>query len=442
MKRLGWMFGWLVFLCLGAVPASAQETSESTDDLLNLFFDCQGRGCRDLDFFRREIPVVNWVRDREDSDLHVLVTSQGTGGGGTLYSLSFIGRGASEGVDQELTASSSGDATDDDQRRALAEVLKLGLVRYLAGTPAADQIRISMGPEGGPGGPGGGGPGGPGAGPEGDDPWDYWVFRVGGNGFMNGESSFSSSNFSGNFSANRTTADWKFNASARFSRNESKFVLSDGDEVVSLREDWSASSLLVKSLGPQWSVGARAGSGKSTFLNEEFRWNVSPGVEYNFFPYSESSRRSLTLQALMNVRHWDYIEETIYGETAETRLAASLTAGLNQIQPWGRTNLSVTGSQYLHDSDLYQVSVFGSIEVRLFKGFSVNVSGNYAWIRDQLYPAGGGATSDEILTRQKALETSYNYFTSFGISYRFGSIFNNVVNPRFGGGGGGGRFFF
>jgi hypothetical protein len=36
--------------------------------------------------------------------------------------------------------------------------------------------------------------------------------------------------------------------------------------------------------------------------------------------------------------------------------------------------------------------------------------------------------------------TSYRYFVSGGISYRFGSIFNNVVNPRFTGSEG--VFFF
>jgi len=36
------------------------------------------------------------------------------------------------------------------------------------------------------------------------------------------------------------------------------------------------------------------------------------------------------------------------------------------------------------------------------------------------------------------LATGYRYFATVGISYSFGSIFNNVVNPRFGSSGGGG----
>jgi len=43
---------------------------------------------------------------------------------------------------------------------------------------------------------------------------------------------------------------------------------------------------------------------------------------------------------------------------------------------------------------------------------------------------------EDVLLRRYALETNYNYWTSIGFSYSFGSIFNNIVNPRFGGSSG------
>ncbi len=95
-------------------PLAAQGTPAAREGALDLFFDCQGFGCRDMDFFRREVPVVNWVRDREVSDLHVIITSQVTGGGGRLYTLAFIGRRALTGEDQELTVGTPGDATTDE----------------------------------------------------------------------------------------------------------------------------------------------------------------------------------------------------------------------------------------------------------------------------------------------------------------------------------------
>jgi hypothetical protein len=40
-----------------------------------------------------------------------------------------------------------------------------------------------------------------------------------------------------------------------------------------------------------------------------------------------------------------------------------------------------------------------------------------------------------VLVSRRQLETSYRYRVSVGGSYRFGSRFNNVVNPRMAGGG-------
>jgi hypothetical protein len=88
-------------------------------------------------------------------------------------------------------------------------------------------------------------------------------------------------------------------------------------------------------------------------------------------------------------------------------------------------------SQYLTDLDKYQISSFGSLDVRLFKGFSVEFFGEASRRRDQLSLRRGDATNEEILVRQRELATGYQYEIGFGISYSFGSIFNNVVNPRF-----------
>jgi hypothetical protein len=44
---------------------------------------------------------------------------------------------------------------------------------------------------------------------------------------------------------------------------------------------------------------------------------------------------------------------------------------------------------------------------------------------------------EKVLPWQRRLATQFQYYTSLSISNRFGSIFNNVVDPRFGGASGG-----
>lgn len=432
----------LLFAAVAAAPLSAQEPPvEGGAETVNLFFDCQGFGCWDLDFFRREIPFVNWVRDREVSDVHVLVTTQTTGGGGRQYRLNYIGRGRFDGQAQEVVVNTPGAATDDEVRRAIVARLRLGLGRYLAGTPLADRLRVAPeGPPGGQGGAQGDMAPPPGAGPV-DDPWDFWVFNLRLSSNMGGESSYSQSSLSTSASANRVTEAWKLGLTVNTYTFTQKFTLDSGTSEYT-RKRWSQDAMAVRSVTDRFSVGARAGMGRNSYVNEDFRWNVAPGVEFNVFPYSESSRRSLTVQALVDVRHWDYTEETLFGRMDETRVAASLTSALALVQPWGNVRVALDHSRYLHDTSKWQVVLEGGVQVRLFKGFSVGANGYYGWVRDQLYLPRGGATEAEILLRQRALATSFNYHTYLTISYRFGSIFNNVVNPRFGGSSGGMMMMF
>ena len=65
-------------------PDSAKPTVR-----LRVFLDC---GFCDFDFMRTEIAFVDYVRDRQDAQVHILVTNRQTGGGGTEFTLHFIGQ--------------------------------------------------------------------------------------------------------------------------------------------------------------------------------------------------------------------------------------------------------------------------------------------------------------------------------------------------------------
>lgn len=63
---------------------------------LAIFLDC---GFCDEDFIRQEMAYVDYVRDREVADVHVLVTQQNTGAGGEAQTFDLIGLGPFEGMD-------------------------------------------------------------------------------------------------------------------------------------------------------------------------------------------------------------------------------------------------------------------------------------------------------------------------------------------------------
>lgn len=394
---------------------------------VKVYIDCSGFWGCDSDYFRENLTYVDHVRDRAVADVHVLVTAQSTGAGGQEATLAFIGRGPFDRVNDQLRISWPPNSTDDAIRQALIGKIKLGLTRYVAHSEQADALRITVGAAAAKA------PAGPTR-----DPWDYWVFRVRFNGNMNGESSTSYESFSGGVSANRVTDAWKTSISGSASYRESSYDLGEDEPYVSISRDSSLNALQVKSLTGHWSLGVRGSIGSSTYTNKKLYVTAAPAIEYNLFPYAESTRRALVFQYAVGVSSTQYRELTIYDKTSETQATHSFLVDVEARQPWGQVSASVDFSQYLTQLANYRIQSFGMVELRLKKGLSLNVGGGGSWIRDQIYLPKGDATTEEILVRQRQLATSYSYSVYFGVSYTFGSIFNNVVNPRFSSSSGGG----
>jgi hypothetical protein len=435
MTRWIWPLAWLLML----IPAAAVHAQEPATDRLRVFVDCSFY-C-DMDFLRTEIGWVDYMRDRADAQVHILGTAQGTGGGGRRYTLEFIGLRSFVGRADTLEYTSAADDTEEITRRGIAQTIKLGLVPFIADSPLGRRLTISLADVD------------PGADaapvlPQ-RDPWNFWTFRISLNGNMNGESSQEAYRISTSLSANRTTDEWKLSVSGNGSYFEQEFTfpVESGDTTImstitSLTRSYSANTLTVKSLGPHMSLGARSSVSTSTFGNTSLSITVTPAVEFNLFPYSESTRRQLTALYAIGGRMLEYRDTTIFNRIEETRPLHSLTLGYATRQPWGSIDMSVEGSQFLHDRSKYRISVFSGLsDIRLFKGFSLSVFGRYALVRDQITLSREDLTQEQVLLRQRELATDYSFFVSGGISYRFGSIFNNVVNPRFTGSEGGIIFF-
>lgn len=411
----------------GLVAAAHAQDPPPTDrtDAIRIFLDCSFM-C-DETYLRQEITVVSYVRDRAVADVHVLVTTQGTGGGGTEYTIKFIGQGRFSGVEQTLKYVAPQTATSDERRKGVAEVLKQGLVRYVAETPLASRMKITFTPET------------LASQSAVKDRWNLWVFRTSVGGSVNGERSNKGRSIRGSASANRTTEAWKLSFFANGQYRENTFELSETETFTSISRNVDANAQVIKSLSTHWSAALLGSASASTFLNYDLRTRIAPAIEYDIFPYSQSTRRMLTLQYSVGFDSLNYQEETIFFKTSERLIDHRFGTSLSLRQPWGSASAAVDFSQYLSKPDKYSVSAFGGTDVRLFKGFSFNVFSNIARTRDQIYLRRAGATPEEILVRQVQLATSYRYSVNVGISYSFGSIFNNVVNPRFGGGG---DFFF
>jgi hypothetical protein len=361
-----------------------------------------------------------------------LITTQTTGGGGKEFTLAFIGLKKFEGTDNTLKHISHQTDTDDDIRRGLVKIIKIGLMPYAAQTPVIEGLEVSYKK-----------PEQKEAAPQSvKDPWNYWTFRTSVRGSFDGEKTYEYNYISNSLSASRTTEEWKIKFSLYGSYQENKYDY--GDEIIytDIRRNYEFYNFIVKSLSSHLSIGASGSAEASTFSNYDLALRVSPGIEYSIFPYSESTRRFLTFIYSINTSYVDYIKETIFFKNTQTLFSHSMSLSYDIKQPWGSIYTSFEGANYLHDFSKYHLSMFSSLDIRLFKGFSFNMIGSVSFLRDQLNLSSEGVTLEEVLLKRRQLETSYYYWLSIGFSYTFGSIYNNIVNPRFGGSGGGRSFHF
>ena len=410
-----------LMMLVGARPAAPQGAATDVETLKKtaprVYIDCAD--C-DLDYIRTEMTFVNYVRDRKEAQVHVLVTSLATGSGGREYTLTFLGARDFQGVNDVQKYFSNRTDTADELRQGLTKALKIGLMSYVARTPMAARLSVSWAAEESRA-----------AVP---DAWDSWVMAVSGNGFFSGEQSTSSRSLSLDLSANRVTPALKVRLSLSGSSYRDHFDY-EGQSIDSLSESFSLKGLAVESLGEHWSAGVYLNALSSSYDNIRFSISPAPAIEYNVFPYSLSTRRQLRILYTLGWEAVRYREVTIYDKRSESLLRQSLAITLDVKERWGSVSTTLEGAHYFYDLGKYHLELTTNINLQLFKGVHLYAFGGGSRIHDQIFLPKGQASLEDVLLQRRQLETGYNFFFGVGLSYTFGSIYTNVVNPRFGGDG-------
>ena len=393
----------------------------------------------DLDFVKASIGFVEFTSDATTADVDVLGIEEGIE---RRWRLTFVGRGRFAGHDRVMSFSTAGFGTPEDRRREVVRVLKLGLVEYAAHTATGPNLDVTVrrppplspavlvdieGPDldvtvrGLPELP---------APPPGDG-WNHWVFHLNGDSAGTGEQASFTAAYNVSASANRVTEGWKVRMGGSRSFSRSSFTVSDDETIRSRLADWNAEAVIIRSAGAHLSFGVTAAVRGSTYLNEQQVTHVLPGIEYDVFPYSESSRRSLTFQYTAGKSYYTYEAETVFGRLSEEVTHHAVTVALGLRQPWGQAGGMLTLTQQLTARDRTRATFVGSLNVRLTRNLAVVGSGSYSRIRDQFTLETGEASEEEVLLRLRQLATGHRYAASVGLTFSFGALSNATVNPRF-----------
>ncbi len=402
-------------LILLSAKAGAQGNEEKPT-LISFFLDCDD--C-DFTFVRQELPFVSFVRDPQLADVHILVTDSNTGSGGSKYFLNFIGLKAFKDLNYDYAITTDQSDTDDDVRKALLKILKIGILPYYSKTDYINNINVDLEDSGDRN-----------ADQMVTDRWNKWVFQLESGGEFQKEESQNEYSVDTEASAEKVTEEWKTSVRASYEINRENYY--DDDEKITNKQDTKEiSGEIVKSLTDKWSAGMIAKYSSRTFLNIKNKYSTTAGIQYNIFPWKECNRRVFAIGYGVGLDIFDYNEITIYEKLNEILVSEALMINLELIQPWGEISVGLQGQHYFHDFSKNNLTLESDISVRLSKNLSVFCEIESQLIHDQLYLPKGDASLEDILLRRRKLATTYEISGQVGFRFTFGSIYNNVVNERF-----------
>jgi hypothetical protein len=411
------LFSFCLFV--PCVFAQTEQTNVDTNkkDAPKVFIDCE---IWDPVFIRDAIKFITCVEELKEAQVWLIITSKETETGMMEYTVSFRGQNEFEGDDDELKYQAEKEKEEEIVKAEILNRIKMGLMRYVGKMPVSSRISVGLMDKVKP--------------TDVEDKWNFWVFSLSASTFLNGDKNYKSGMYNGSIYANRVTPELKIRMG--MSGNYSKDRFTYGDEVFkSTYESYDFNGLIVKSISEHWSVGAFFSVFSSKYANVDLSINPAPAIEYNLFPYSESTRRELRLLYRIGYNSMRYREETIYEKTYENLFQQSLSVIYELKRKWGTLSISLEGSHYFHDFSKNRLRFSGDLSLRIVKGLNFDIYGNYRRIRDQLSLPREGASLEELLLQITELETKYSYSVSIGLSYTFGSTRSKVVNPRFGTGG-------
>jgi len=363
------------------------------------------------------------VRDQDDADIYLLITDQRTGGGGREYTLEFSEIDGPDGITNRITYTSPSSDSGDERRIGLNRHIKIGLIPFVSNTIAVrnldifyeepettddDEVEI-------------------------DDPWDNWIFDLNLRSNLNGQDTETNFGLYSGFEAERTTHDWKIRARMRGEIRRRTVELTN--RTLNVNRDWGDYwGMVGYSLTSQSTVALFSYVGFNRTNNIALRTYLAPAIEYNFFPYDEFQQRRFIIQYQVTPTYRRYYNTTIFLQDSELIMSQELSTRLRYDQRWGRIDIRVSGMHFFHDSSINRFEVNPSFNIRIIRGLSVSLSGRYRIINDQLsleLPTDVDPNDPESIIRGVQRPTSFDYSISFGLSYTFGSIYNNIVNPRF-----------
>ena len=180
------------------------------------------------------------------------------------------------------------------------------------------------------------------------DRWNNWVFELSTEPQYEAEEANKQLELRNSLNISKVTPDIKLEIEMDQFYNREEFIENVNTDSASsdtyITSERMANFLFVKSLGDHWSAGFTWDLGSSTRENYDFRTDFLPSVEYDIFPYSESTHRQLRIMYGAGYQYNNYIDTTVYNKTEEGLFLQELNVAFQVQEKWGSINLALVGS--------------------------------------------------------------------------------------------------
>jgi hypothetical protein len=405
-----------------AVSLGLESQSDSVNKAVKVFLNCPGFWCWN-DYLKSQTTWAYFVQDQFVADVNLRINSLENGSGGSEYKLIFEGLGKIKHLRDTVGFSTNGIQTDNEVREVLLKHVQLGLVRYsmqteshnvlkISSTDSSDREEIGQGSN-----------------PL-EDPFNAWVYNLSFWANGDGQKSNKNLNLGAWFAANQVKETHRFKLAGRYNTRINKYDYY-GEKSTYRVDSYRSSAYYVKSINQHWSVGSFNYWTRSTYDNLDNSWVNSLALEYNLFPYKDSQTRQLTASLYAGSQFNQYQNITIYLKNKEWRPVGRFNIQGSFNPSWGTASLGISSMTLLDDVKKHSTSIDISLNARIFKGLSISLDGGFSFIRNQINLPLKDVSIDQLFLSQQIIATSYSYYFYGSLNYRFGSIFNNVVNTRF-----------
>jgi hypothetical protein len=399
-------------------------TGHAQSRKLKVYLDCSSRWC-DETYVRSKTKAVDYTLDRLAADVDIKLISQVTGNEGEQFYVIFIGQNRFKGEYDTLNYSIPPGGTDDESRKKFFEYIGFGLSKYLIRCGLLTCVTIDLSAEGDT---------------DNDttiqDHWRNWVISLGTDGNFSSEHSYDNFYMSNYLITKKITDSLKIIFKIVHTLSSTTYRYEDnGAPVVikNLNSNYSISQLYAKSFSRKWAYGYGVNYVHNTFNNTEHLITAGPSLEYNIFPYNESSSRYVTIRYSIKGAYYDFMDMTLFDKLSDFFIIQAIVSNMAFNQKWGTLNFGLGWYNSLKDWQTNRLDVNTYADIRAGGGFSFYVGIFGGLVHDQIYLPKAGATAEEILTKKRALRSDYSISGYFGFSYLFGSKTNNYVNERFNG---------